>query len=220
MRQFDSAGVEERLLSELYDFHDKLILEIGCGTGRLTKMIKRDSTAIIAVDQDASRVSIARQNLPGVVFLKATLPELSFPAYAFDLVLFSMSLHHMEDEDKILAALQTAASFGKEVLVVEPSIDSDVTALVNLFGPETAIICSAKRVLAYFQKQLRLRRKVTIETQWKFDCLLELFDYFWGKNDSQEVMENRNQVRRFLGRTEKEDSNPLILVDKINYYLF
>ena len=83
--------------AHLGDFRGRRVLEMGCGDGRLTPGIARDSESVLAFDPDADAVASARRSLPAelaqrVVFRAASAKEIELERHSFDIVVFSWSL--------------------------------------------------------------------------------------------------------------------------------
>ncbi|WNG87192.1 methyltransferase domain-containing protein [Mycobacterium sp. ITM-2016-00317] len=82
------------------------VLEIGCGTGNLTYLAARSapSARITAIDPDPRALARARRKGDGQIrWEHAYAQQLPFPDGAFDRVLSSMMLHHLDGEVKALA---------------------------------------------------------------------------------------------------------------------
>ena len=90
-----------------YDFvrtslpgHCRAILEIGCGSGELARLLLEEGLEVTAVDSDPDAVAAACVN--GV-----DARVISWPASTgrtFDAVLFTRSLHHIHELDQAIAA--------------------------------------------------------------------------------------------------------------------
>jgi len=80
------------------------ILELGCGTGNLTELIiqKYPHAEVVAVDISGQIIKECRQRLQSeaVEYLQKDFMEISFEPSTFDLVLSSIAIHHLKDEDK------------------------------------------------------------------------------------------------------------------------
>ena len=63
------------------------ILDIGCGVGRFTERIfKATGAAVSAIDTAPTAIAIAKARYPEINFQVATVPPLTFPDEAFDVV--------------------------------------------------------------------------------------------------------------------------------------
>jgi SAM-dependent methyltransferase len=84
------------------------VLEVGCGTGVLTRPLARwpHVAAVVGVDPAAVLLAKARElaaDLPNVTFEEADGRALPFPAGAFDVVVFDSVLSHIPGPDRALA---------------------------------------------------------------------------------------------------------------------
>lgn len=87
------------------------VLEIGCGTGNLTLRVKNAYRAaqLTGLDPDPRALGIARRkagNLPGLSFEQGYAQELPYPDGAFDRVLSSMMVHHLDEPAKAAAVAE------------------------------------------------------------------------------------------------------------------
>lgn len=81
------------------------ILELGCGTGNLSLLLRERFPAaeLELVDVSGEVIDICRarlHDLSAVTFRQVDFRELDLPAQHVDLVISSISLHHLEDADK------------------------------------------------------------------------------------------------------------------------
>ena len=93
----DRERNEINALRRVTDWSGKKVLEIGCGSGRLTRRIARLGSQIEAIDPNPDHINSARQTLPPsfasrVQFSVGKSSRLEYPKSTFDLVLFSWSL--------------------------------------------------------------------------------------------------------------------------------
>jgi len=94
----DPAKVEIRLLKKATNWDGKLVLEVGCGIGRLTQRLAGlGPRRIIAIDSDSKRISTARKSFPEplkrlVTFRNDHGEKIKYAASTFDIALFSWSL--------------------------------------------------------------------------------------------------------------------------------
>ena len=84
------------------------VLEVGCGTGVLTRVLARwpDVGAVVGVDPAPSLLSKARAlaaDLPNVRFEEADGRSLPFEPHSFDVVVFDSTLSHVPTPERALA---------------------------------------------------------------------------------------------------------------------
>jgi 16S rRNA A1518/A1519 N6-dimethyltransferase RsmA/KsgA/DIM1 with predicted DNA glycosylase/AP lyase activity len=73
-------------------FLGRRILEIGAGSGRLTRRYAADAASVIAVDPDADSIADLRLELPSVDARAGAIEDLALPESSTDVVLFAWSL--------------------------------------------------------------------------------------------------------------------------------
>lgn len=106
------------------------VLELGCGTGYFTQELARSGADVVAIDVSPELLEIARSNCsaPNVRYQIENAYALSYPETAFDSVVGSSVLHHLE----IAAALRNIYRVlkpGGTIYFTEP----------NMLNPQIAI---------------------------------------------------------------------------------
>ncbi len=86
------------------DFSPKNILELGCGTGNLTQLIclKCPKAKITAIDISAECIAECKTRISSssIEYIKNDFKNIDFPDNTFDLVVSTISIHHLKDTDK------------------------------------------------------------------------------------------------------------------------
>lgn len=99
----------EEMLKSLFiylnpNFLPRKILELGCGTGNLTQLIclKFPDAAITAVDISTECINICKSRIlsSNIEYINSNFKDIDFPNNSFDLVMSSISIHHLIDADK------------------------------------------------------------------------------------------------------------------------
>jgi len=94
----DPAGNEVRALAQATHWRGKRVLEVGCGSGRLTlRLAHLGAARIDARDPDAKLIHTARKNLPKryahcIEYHFGEAERVGHQANTFDLVVFSWAL--------------------------------------------------------------------------------------------------------------------------------
>ncbi len=117
---------ENKFITEIlkvYDLKGKTVLEIGCGTGRITQEIVRFASKVVAIDPDAKALTVAKQiKNANIDFLCIKGDELQEIQQSFDLVIYSLSLHHIPKKNMLKSLTQAAEKLKSDgkILVIEP----------------------------------------------------------------------------------------------------
>jgi SAM-dependent methyltransferase len=88
------------------------VLDIGCGTGYVTRFLRG---SVVALDASAEMLELAQARVPHATFVQAEVPPLPFSDSAFDIVFSSYVYAHLE-------AVETRAEFVAEALRVAPAL--------------------------------------------------------------------------------------------------
>jgi tRNA (cmo5U34)-methyltransferase len=89
------------------DLKPKRILELGCGTGNLSELIVKTYPNAEKVLVDISEKVISQcksrlENNDRIEYCQADINELDFPADSFDLIVSSITIHHLKHHEKEL----------------------------------------------------------------------------------------------------------------------
>ena len=84
------------------------VVDLGCGTGDLsTFCAEQGAESVLAFDLSAKMLDVARERngRPNVVFARAAMEDLSFPAGTVGVVVSSFALHYVKDYPAMVAAV-------------------------------------------------------------------------------------------------------------------
>ncbi|KUK62102.1 MAG: Uncharacterized protein XE10_1016 [Methanoculleus marisnigri] len=98
------------LLATIIDYlppHPRRVLELGCGTGILTAMIRQEcpDAEITGIDlsPEMLKAAAAKPDLTGVEFLEQDLRD-AWPTDRYDAIVTSLCLHHVPQDDRTVVA--------------------------------------------------------------------------------------------------------------------
>ncbi len=97
MQRRDPDGAELRAITGLVQLAGKRVIDVGCGTGRLTRMAAEHAESVYAFDPNEDAVKEARASLPAglrgrVSFRVHGAEQLDVARRRFDLALCGWSL--------------------------------------------------------------------------------------------------------------------------------
>ena len=95
--RIDPEKNEVQALKEMTIWHDKRVLEIGCGNGRLTQRLANLGAYVDALDPNKETMSTAKKELPErlanrVKYKVGSTEKLKYPNQTFEIVIFSWVL--------------------------------------------------------------------------------------------------------------------------------
>jgi len=142
-RKLDQQAEESReYRHKLYDMvdlrHAGKILDVGCGTGGITRDIAISTDGeVIGIDIDLEKMEIARKvlaDVPNVKLIEADAKDLPFEDGYFDLVVFHLVLIHIDDQQAALNEMARVVRPGGIVLAtLEPDYMMKVEHPPNRF---------------------------------------------------------------------------------------
>ncbi len=127
----------------------RAVLEIGCGSGRITRDILRFTDQVVATDTDDIALRKAASRLAGakIELLHTPSGKADLPKSSFDIVIYSLSLHHVPAE-KMCDNLYHSGSLLKKngkIVVLEPGERGSFLELKQRFGAGSGDESSEKR---------------------------------------------------------------------------
>lgn len=108
-RLFPEEALKTALIAQARIQPGQNILDMGCGTGTLTQLLKQThpNVAVYGLDVDPEVLDIARrkaeQSGQDIILQQGTATCLPYPDESFDRVFASLMLHHLTRQDKRLA---------------------------------------------------------------------------------------------------------------------
>jgi ubiquinone/menaquinone biosynthesis C-methylase UbiE len=187
----------EKLLSYA-EFKGKRILEIGCGEGRVTQMYAKDAGRVIGIEPQFEAICKAKQTVSEPFFLCGSGMSLPFYAENFDLVLFTLSLHHHPDCLAALCEARRVLCSGGLVLVLEPTPESQIQSFCRVFEDEDHRLAAAEKAL--HQSNLEITSKKRFHTYWEFTDFEDAANYAFSHYSHPPDREKRNALKSFLGQ--------------------
>jgi len=213
--ELDKEKIEIGMIERLADLKGDRVLEVGCGNGRLTLLIAGKSGELVAIDPDDASIAEARRNIRGVDFRIGSGEALEFEDESFDLIIFTMSLHHHTDCVMALREAQRTLKKDGMLVVLEPAVDGEIQRLYRLFADETPAI---ERALGAINgSDFNLEQHEIFYRNWVFEDKEELYSYHfenYGNTDCNAgIISSMNELL-----AEKINDKPVIVRDKLEIF--
>jgi SAM-dependent methyltransferase len=131
----DRRGQKNRLIDKVHkralgravgDVRERIALDFGCGTGRLSDWLVRRGARVEGVDITPEMVEVARKRVPEAQFKTIEGPTLPFPDERFDLVITAYVLQYYLRQDLIARELVRVLRTGGSLMAVEQVADEDI----------------------------------------------------------------------------------------------
>ena len=192
------------------DLRDQEVLEIGCGEGRITTQLVGKVKRLVAIDPDPAIIAEAKENTEGVSLRIGSGECLEFSSDSFDVILFTLSLHHQDSSLALREAKRVLRDHGR-VVILEPVNDGEIEQVCNFFQNEAQVLQDTAHAIE--ASDFEVESSEVFYTSWEFENEHELYE--WLFTYYQKPFDNSLVVLigELLG--DKVKSPPIILQDKI-----
>lgn len=138
IRRFIQDKYEVKILKNITSIKDiNIVLEIGCGSGNGTKLIKKYFLPknIIAIDLDDKMIEIANKRIKddSIKFLAMDGSKLDFPDEYFDAVFDFKAIHHIPNWKDCLMEIKRVLKPQGELVLEDLSLETFTTGIGNLW---------------------------------------------------------------------------------------
>ncbi|MFH1426252.1 MAG: class I SAM-dependent methyltransferase [Candidatus Kerfeldbacteria bacterium] len=104
---------EVDFLIDQYVKPEELVLDLGCGNGRVADLVNQIKAKYVGLDVSDKLIAIAREQRPGNDFRVGNMLRTGFEDQTFDHVLMIASLHHIPSDELRQQALEEAKRITK-----------------------------------------------------------------------------------------------------------
>ena len=209
MKEYSGQKICEKIF-EYTELRNLKTLEIGCGTGRISSILSTKTNLLVAIDPDENAIRKARANAPGVDFRIGSGEALNFPTAYFDIVIYTLSLHH-QDSQKALSEAMRVLKTGGKILVIEPIPEGEVEIILSFLHNENKEKAFAQNCIN--KSGLKIVNSEDFLTDWVFENKIDLFNSVFEYYDMPFDYAIAKEISNFLG--EKINSNPIVCEDKM-----
>lgn len=108
-----SEYFEERLkykLLSLTNIKDKVVADLGCGTGFVSLALVNEASIIFSIDNSSNMLkqlkgNVSDKNYKNLYLIKSSLDNLSLFDESVDVIFINMALHHIKDAKKAIGEM-------------------------------------------------------------------------------------------------------------------
>jgi len=211
----DIKNMEIPTIERFVDLHDKKVLEIGCGDGRISASLAGKSREYTAIDPDIQSIATAVKTIKGIDFRVGSGENLEFADSSFDVVLFTLSLHHQDPRLALKEAHRVLRPQG-QLMVLEPSADGELQQFFNIFHDEREVLNNSLNEIK--SGLFTLNREEYFHTDWTFTDKEDLYNYDFGGQEYGIDIDDQviTKMNKLLG--EKLEDRPIHLHDNLNIF--
>ena len=180
--EYDKINKAIDMIEQFVALQDQKILEVGCGDGRMSKLLAHNARKYIAIDSDEQSIEKAKSEIQNIDFRVGSGEALEFEDESFPIILFTLSLHHLESNLALKEAHRVLTAHG-QLVILEPLANGEVTQIFDLFDDESERILDAWNMIQ--NSDFEIERHETFFTVMSFNDLDELCNYPFGRNTIQ-----------------------------------
>lgn len=124
---YDPDKIEVSNVLQLVDFTDKLVLEIGCATGKSSLQAHQQANMYFGIDNDIRVIDFCKEKYhhSNLFFLLCSAEKLLFASEFFDIVYVPWVLNYIQDKDKVINEIFRVLKPGGKLVLVESSSECD-----------------------------------------------------------------------------------------------
>lgn len=193
------------------ELKSKKVLEIGCGAGRISSFLSKETSQLIAIDPDDNAIKKAKRTIQGVDFRVGSGELLNYPDSFFDTVIFTLSLHHHPNSKKALSEAKRVLGQNGIIIVVEPVRDGELEQVFAFVHNENTETLNAQNSIK--NSDLSVIALDVFSSEWVFEDEDDLFQSLFGYYNMPISSNATDNITNFLGK--KIKSKPIILKDKL-----
>lgn len=227
-KHYDYENIELRVLKQHnIDFTNKIVLEVGCGTGRFTNRIIPSAREIVAIDPCESAIELCKKHTTdnNVTYIVGTLEDLNIPSNMFDYVVFSWSMYLIENKVLNLQIAHSALKQDGALIVLQASsgeFEEEGNKLYETYSPIREYSSTNSVLEEALHNTFGNVDRDEIKTHFIFSSIDEVVDYALmfvedseGKYPSEDVISLfKNTITKY-----KQDDGTFKLTDIVDLFI-
>lgn len=181
---------------------NKKILEVGCGTGRLTSKLAKDFKKIIAIDEEKPNITYCKKNIKhkNISFVASGVKNYTSKE-KYDIIFFSwMGLHYHEDFREIIENIKSLMHNETTLIIIDAYHETEYIDILQLIRSRDMREVKEEReqLNKYLIKEFKNFEQKVILTEYNFPSIKELINNFrieltleeshiWTKEDEEKI---------------------------------
>lgn len=158
------------------------ILEVGCGTGRITKKLAKDFDKVVGIDVEEKYINFCKNKIKAynISFNTANIKEFKYKE-KFDVVIFSWTgLHYQKHINKIIDNLKKIIKKNSLIIILDAYYETEYVQILQMIKP--ADINNTKLLKEKLNEKLiktfgNLNQEVLF-TEYKFENIEKVINNF------------------------------------------
>jgi ubiquinone/menaquinone biosynthesis C-methylase UbiE len=128
--------VHQRMLAMVDASAVAVVLDVGCGTGRLLRAAAKrcPNATLIGVDPAEGMIEVAVRHTPGATFHVAGAEALPLPTTSVDVALSSISFHHWPNQRRGLEEIARVLRPGGQLCLADPVMPTWLAPIVRSYA--------------------------------------------------------------------------------------
>ena len=191
------------------------ILEVGCGTGRLTKQLAQDFSQIKGIDVEEKYIKYCKKNNQSKNSFYETKDIRNFQDNTkYDVIIFSwIGLHYQENLDKIITKIESISKENTLVLVLDAYYDSQYVQILQEISPVD--LTKTKLLKEQLNESLISHynnfNQEVLQTKYIFDTIDNVINNFKVELTLEESYDWSDEDEKVLKEYLEKKSNPLVI---------
>lgn len=221
---------EKNKILELFNPEGKIILDVGCGNGRYSKVLSETCKKYVGIDIDEDLISRNNKNnkKDNVYFKSGNIINYSSEE-KYDVIILSLAFHEINIKDQGLALLNMLSLLNKdgEIIILDPALKIDsFQGLYNIayeylkyFNHDYTVNHSKDVITKATQDGLcEIVKTDYLEIPYEFNSIEEIYDMVDNDEEFKEVKwtdDKKESLHRMIDKF-FENSEKIILYDKLD----
>lgn len=212
---YDKEDKEYQYLKQALPQPPATLLELGCGTGRITRRLVEDGYEVVAIDYNKDFISYARQTIPQASFVKGNIKHIkNLVSGRYDAIISTWTgLHHYSTETlrHLFSQLNHAMTDKGRFIILEAHHDTEFTDVLDkLMGSRNSLYEKSLRLRHALEEEFLIESDEVIPTKYSFPNIQKAIEAFAFELTFENTMK-WNTARELIVREHFENKDALEL---------